>query len=77
MMTDVDFHTHLSDQTGNYQTAVSEHYRFSEGECVCVCVWCVSKYLSVATLIAAAYSQQMVIQLKGGGRAVGMKCPTL
>ena len=38
MMTDVDFHTHLSDRTGNYQTALSVHYMFSEGEIVCVCV---------------------------------------
>lgn len=32
MITDVDFHTHLSDETGNYQTAISVHYRFLEGE---------------------------------------------
>ena len=38
MMTDVDFHTHLPDQTGNYQTALSVRYQFSEGESVCVCV---------------------------------------
>jgi len=45
-MTDVDFHTHLSDRTGNYQTALSVHYVFSEGESVCVCVcMCLNKYL--------------------------------
>ena len=38
MITDVDFHTHLSDQTGNYQRAISVHYRFLEGEIVCVYV---------------------------------------